>query len=238
MVNFMSNINTLLHKTAFNDIDFDIAYYSDLGHGKTVLELCAGFGRICNKLHNNNIDVTAIELDPYNFDHITLPTHKKINKNIFDCFDLNTRYDVILAPFNSFPLFNNKKDIHNFFTLLDELLSDNGLISLSYYHPDGWRIIPEDETKITIDGVEYLYTSDYDLSERKNKRGIWNDIFKQKSNGELISSIKYDLRIYENIADMNAICSSYGLKCTDIISSFYSEDSYEPGWKEFLLKKK
>lgn len=233
----MSKINTLLHRAAFNDVDFDIAYYNDISRNKTVLEICAGFGRVSNKLHNCNVDITAIELDPFNFDYITLPTQKKFNKNIFDCFSLETQFDVIIAPFNSFPLFNNQRDIHKFFSLLGCLLKDDGLISLSYYHPDGWRVIPEDETTINISGTEYIYTSDYNLSSRQNKKGMWNDIFRRKDNNALISSIEYDLSIYENTNDVNAVCCSYGFKCTDMISSFYNEKSYEPGWKEFLLKK-
>ena len=232
----MSAINTLLHKAAFGDVIFDIDYYHHLCQGKKVLELCAGFGRVCNRLHESNIDITAIELDKSNFSHIKLPAHKKINKNIFDCSNLPLKYNVIIAPFNSFPIFNNEKDIHNFFSLLSKLLKNDGLISLSYYHPEGWRIIPEDEIKISMDGTEYTYTSDYDLSLRRSKKGMWHDIFKFKDTGELISSIKYNLRIYEDINDLNIICNKYNLKCIDVISNFYDKSSYEPGWKEFIIK--
>lgn len=233
----MSNLDTLLHHAAYNDWDFDIDYYYSLCKGKKVVDLCAGFGRVSNKLYNKGIDVTAIELDEENFKFIDLPENKKFNKNIFDCFDMESMFDVVIAPFNSFPMFYDEKAKNLFFELISKMLKPDGLISLSYYHPDGWRVVPPGELTININDIEYEYTSDHDLSERSNKKGKWIDIFAEKGSKKIVSKTEYLLPIYENSNDINDVCQKYGLVCNKTITDFYDPNNCEPGWVEYQLVK-
>jgi 2-polyprenyl-3-methyl-5-hydroxy-6-metoxy-1,4-benzoquinol methylase len=233
----MSEINTLLHLAAFNNLVFDMPYYYEICKGKKIVELCAGFGRVCNRLSALGIDIHAIELNKFNFQFIDLPINKAINKSIFSCHDLESSFDVVIAPFNSLPMFNHINDANAFFALIAKILKPSGFASLSYYHPDSWRTIPSNETAIKIGNVHYEYTSDFDLTERISKRGIWRDIFKRKDDGKIASISNYNLRIYENEKDVNDICSKFGLICTDMIRDFYNEKEYEPGWVEYKISK-
>lgn len=233
----MSKLDTLLHRAAYNDWDFDIDYYYSICREKKVVDLCAGFGRVCNKLYNKGIDITAIELDEENFKFIELPENKKFNKNIFDCFDMESMFDVVIAPFNSFPMFYDEKSKNLFFELISKMLKPNGLISLSYYHPDSWRDVPPGELTVTIDNKKYEYTSEYNLSSRSHKKGQWVDIFTESSSKKVVSRTEYLLPIYENADDVNNICKKHDLTCCKTITDFYNPDDCEPGWVEYQLVK-
>lgn len=227
---------TEFHIAAFANITFDIPYYDKLSKDRKIIDLCAGFGRVCNRLHSLNHDVYALELCKNNYAHINLPQEKKFNQNVLDNLPCEHKFDLIIAPFNSFMMFNTNEDIKKFFKNISLLSHPDTIISLSYYHHDHWLKYEIGDFLINVDGREYYYTSDYFIN-KKNKSAKWSDIFIDKSTLKEVARIDYNTRIYDNIGQVNFFCNQYNLNCIDIIDDFYEEGEFEQGWKEFIILK-
>jgi len=211
-----------------NFID-DLDYYLNFCSGKKSLELFAGFGRISNKLVNEGVDLETIELSSAFSEFINLPASKKHVGDVVDVV-LPNRFDRIFAAYNSFCLLTEDHQLATFFLNVAQMLSKDGLVSLSYYHPDLWEeSLP---LKLKVSGVDVSYEPSFDLSKRSEKKAIWRDVYSLQG-----KSIKheYPVRIFENDNDLIKFLEPAKLRIIDKVVDFNNPEVSEPGWIDFIL---
>ena len=217
-----------LYKAATESLDFDYLYYLDLCKHYKTIDLCAGFGRVSNFLHDKGVDVTAIDLEENFIPYLKLPREKIWHKDILE-LDGAIKFERVIAPYNSFCLFTGES-IEKFFKMLSEILSNNGLASISYYHQKHWYHMDEGEWNFTLDDEEFTYT--FDFSKDKSN-SYWLDRFKSLKSGEIIDH-KYPVAIYDDFSELDTFCNKYGLVITEIVKHNYT---LEPGWYDFIIRK-
>lgn len=212
----------------------DIDYYSSFVKDQTALELFAGFGRVSNHLASIGTDLETVELLRQYSEHINLTSSKVHTCDVLD-FNPGKTYNRIFAAYNSFCLFTEDKDIQQFFRNLDMWLTSDGIISLSYYHPEFWHEVKPCD--FIYKGTVVSYIPHYDLSNRSNKKGIWTDeyIINSKSYFK-----EYYIQIYESERDLAPYLDGTNLQVIDVVANFNTprEELQEFGWIDFILAKK
>lgn len=217
------------HSASFNE---DFKYYLEFSNGFKTLELFAGYGRLTNFLFDNGVDVETVELEPNFAKYIAIPESKNHICNVLN-FNSKQKFERIIAAYNSFCLLTNDSEIALFFRKLDSWLTKEGLVSLSYYHPDAWEALNGVSTKLdTLNNVTHI--SKCDLSKRNDKIGIWIDEYHFNSKKEIYS---YPVRIYETNDCLAPFLKGTGLKIKRIIHNYDCSDISDPGWIEFVLEK-
>jgi hypothetical protein len=206
----------------------DLEYYRSFCFGKTSLELFAGFGRITNKLSKDGIDLETIELSPEFSNSIMLPASKKHIGDVTKIV-LPRKFDRIFAAYNSFCLLTEDHQLYSFFDNISKMLADDGLISLSYYHPDYWDdAVP---LQLTIDGVVVDYEPSFDLSKSNEKKALWKD--KYLFQGKVVQH-EYPVRIFDE-HDLRKFVEKSNLKIVDKVLNFNNSNISEPGWIDYII---
>jgi cyclopropane fatty-acyl-phospholipid synthase-like methyltransferase len=196
--------------------------------GKKSLELFAGFGRLANRLAKDGIDLETIELSPEFSNEIMLPASKKHIGDVTQIV-LPKKFDRIFAAYNSFCLLTQDHQLNSFFENLSKMLSDGGLISLSYYHPDYWeKAIP---LQFIIDGIVVDYEPSFDLSMRNEKKAVWKD--KYLFQGKIIQH-EYPVRIFDD-TDLKEFAEKASLKIVGKALNFNNSNVSEPGWVDYII---
>jgi len=166
----------------------DVDFYSKLCEGKKSLELFAGYGRITNRLVDQNIDVEAIDINPSYAAKIHLPTEKCHVCDVRE-FASNQRFEAIFAAYNSFTLLTSDKEIHAFFKNMADLMKKDGILCLNNYHHSAWdKAVAYSFTRDDGSTVRYWY--DFDLSLRDKSLGFWRDHYTLESGETLMTTIQ------------------------------------------------
>jgi hypothetical protein len=215
------------HSKSFQD---DFEYYKNFVSKHSSLELFAGYGRITNYLVSQGADIETIELSEDFSKFINLPPARKHVGDVREVV-LNRKFERIFAGYNSFCLLLEESDIRRMFQNVKAMLSENGQVSLSYYHPNYWHeAVPND---FVLDNQNVQYRPMFDLSSRKEKRAIWTDIYSFE-NEEVKHS--YPVRIYESDGDLEFLLTGTGLKLSKKIMDYNLNNISEPGWVEYILE--
>lgn len=218
------------HSKSFTD---DFNYYLNFVRGFKSLELFAGYGRLANFLSESGCEVEVIELSKDFSENIRLPRDKVHVADVRN-FYLDRKFDRIFAGYNSFCLLQNDSDLEKFFKNIHLHLTDNGLASLSYYHPNKWHTAEEFE--FIYEGKKVTYQPSYDLSERPLKKGVWIDTYLFQ--GERHQHV-YPVRIFENPSEIEQHLNFCGLQIVDVIFDYNKGSQMtEDGWVEYVLAKK
>lgn len=219
-----------LYKKHTETFHADFDYYFELCKNKTTLELFAGYGRLANYLHEKNIDIETVEIQPEFAQFIAMPQEHVHVCDVLD-FHSSKKYQRIIAAYNSFCLITKNTDIYKMFSIIDSLLCENGIVSLSYYDHNFWE--GDYEEVFTLDGNQVIYNPTCDLSARNVKIGKWIDRYQ-------INSQSFDFpfvtRIYEDINDLLPFIEHTNLELIEVIKDYHKQDIF-PGWLEFVLKK-
>jgi cyclopropane fatty-acyl-phospholipid synthase-like methyltransferase len=216
------------HSSVFLD---DRSYYLNLTRGHTTLEMFAGYGRIANFLAANNVNVETVELSPDFSRNINLPANKKHIADVTK-FRLEKQFERIIAAYNSFCLLTDTQGLNSFFENVAEMLTVDGFVSLSYYHPDAWS--KASAYDFEFKGETISYVPSFDLSKRKEKQGVWIDTYRFRDQ-EI--SAKYPVRIFEDFSDIAPFLRNSGLKLKSIVTNYNNPEITEDGWQEYVLSK-
>ena len=220
-----------LYKKHTETFDEDIEYYYEFCKGYKTLELFAGYGRISNALIRKGLDLTTLELNADFARNINLSTTKcKIGDVVH--YQLNGKFERIIAGYNSFCLITNRVDIQKFFCNLSDWLSDNGKISLNYFHQDFWDMSLSSE--IEFEGKNIKYNPSFTFSEGNND-ACWIDSYEIEGRKILH---KYNLKLYKTAKDLLPFLDKAGLKLTSEVHNFNKQVISEPGWIDYILEKK
>lgn len=219
-----------LYKTHSDFFEYDFDYYYNFSKDKKTLEAFAGYGRLTNFLHSKKANLHANELSPELASFIQIPN---ANVHVGDFLEFMTqeKFERIIIAYNSFCLITDETKAKEMFSKIESLLIPGGLVSLSYYHPDFWPDSNIYEFKYEGDIVKYH--SDFDLSKRASKSGIWEDIYEFKGN---TYKHNYNVRIYENKDDLKKLIAHTKLKIVDEIKNYNDKRIMEEGWTEYVLK--
>ncbi len=191
---------------------------------KKTLELFAGYGRLSNFLVNKGINVHTVELSREFSDLIELPDYKKHVGDVTTTI-LKEKFERIIAGYNSFCLLKENNQIKSFFRNIKNMLANDGLVSLSYYHPDFW---PNAESfTFLFNNKEVKYFPEYNLSKRSDKIGIWRDRYVIENETEIH---EYPVRIFENRNDLEPFVKKADLRIVGIIENYNNPKISEPGW--------
>jgi hypothetical protein len=171
------------HTKNFNE---DRQYYLDFCRGHRTLELFAGFGRLTNYLFANSVDIESVELEKNFAKFIKIPKDKNHICDVLH-FKPKVKFERIFAAYNSFCLLTNEKNVLQFFKNLDSWVLKNGLISLSYYHPNAWESAKGIESNFIYLGNNVKHISRFDLSKRNEGLGIWFDEYHYNAKREICS---------------------------------------------------
>lgn len=212
----------------FND-DFD--FYLEMCAGKTTLELFAGYGRVSNFLIDKGVDLETVELEPEFAKFINLPADKNHVCDVLK-FKSDKKFERIIACYNSFTLITQEDDIHSFFQSMESLLTDDGILSLSYYPLNAWKKLPA--FKINVNSNEYMYENDYDFSALNEDVAIWVD--KYHRDGKT-STFNYPTRVYRHDEVLKKFLSKTNFVLVDQVINYNKVISNDI-WIEFILKKK
>jgi SAM-dependent methyltransferase len=215
------------HSESFLD---DLEYYLKFSLGHKTLVTFAGYGRVVNYLASRGVDLSANELSQDFKKFINLPSEKIHIGNVLD-FSSHVKFDRIFAAYNSFCLLLNDVDVKKLFSVFENSLSPGGQVSLSYYHPDSWHLSAP--YSFEHDGRMVKYTPSFDLSDRKNQRGIWKDMY--EVDGKQFEH-EYRVRIYENDSELEKMFSHTKFKIIDVIHDYNNPKIVEPGWIEYVLE--
>lgn len=221
-----------IYKAHTSQFDDDFTYYLKFCTGYSTLDMFAGYGRITNHLVKNDVCVESVELEPELAKFITLPQYKNHICDILEFQSLH-QFDRIIAPYNSFCLFTEDKNITRFFSQLNHLLTPGGLVSLSYYHQAYWQdaIVYAFEFK----GHKIYYQPQFDLSKLTNGNGTWIDVYELETNHTL--RCEYPLRIYRNDDDLLQYTQNTNLVLVDKVINFNETKVSEPGWIDYVFQK-
>jgi hypothetical protein len=219
-----------LYKTHSDFFYYDFDYYYNFCSGKKTLEAFAGYGRLTNELVRRGCDIYANELSPDLAKFINLPV-EKIHTGNFLQIPIAEKFERIIIAYNSFCLITDELQAKQMFSIIENLLEKDGLASLSYYHPSKW----EDDTVYTFShqGQDIKYHSKCDLTQRQQKKGIWEDIY--ELNNEVIKH-DYNLRIYEDQNDIEKMLQNTKLEIIAVIKNYNNKEISEEGWVEYVLK--
>lgn len=224
----------LLYKAHSDSFKKDFDYYLNFALGHKTLELFAGYGRLTNYLSRNKVDVEAVEIEPNFAGHIDLSF-----ENIYVCdvleFAPKTKYQRIIAAYNSFCLLTQEDDIKKFFRDMSQWLEKGGEASLSYFHPDGWPIDQPFTEILTLDNNILSYSATCDLSRRSEKIGVWIDTY--EADGQT-AEFKYQTRIYENAAELEQFLVGTELEIKSIIYNYDNPEIDYNGWIEYIFVKR
>jgi hypothetical protein len=223
-----------LYKAQSEKFEDDYNYYLDFTKGHKTLELFSGYGRLTNYLYLNGVDIESVELEPNFAKYIDISDHRNHVCNVLD-FKPIIKFERILAAYNSFCLITDVKNIHQFFYNLDSWLIDGGLVSLSYYHPNAWKNVSENESSFIHNEEQITHVSSFDLSNRSQQLGIWIDKYYHKSK---VESYSYPVRIYETEKCLSVFLKHTNLTLKNIILNYNVPNISDPGWVEFILQKK
>lgn len=209
------------HSDYFQD---DNEYYLNFCRGKKTLELFAGYGRLSNFLARNEISLHTIELSEEFSDLIELPDSRKHIGDVTTTI-LNETFERIIAGYNSFCLLTENDQLTAFFRNIKQMLANDGQISLSYYHPDFWTKAERFTFSFRDHKVEYV--PEFDLSKRKEKKGIWRDRYVIEG---VTETHQYPVRIFENKHDLEPFLKQADLRITNIIENYNNPNISEPEW--------
>lgn len=218
------------YKTHSDFFDYDFDYYYKLSLGKKTLEAFAGYGRLSNFLHSKDINLHVNELSSDLASFITIPTDK-IHVGDFLEYKFKEKFERIIIAYNSFCLITSEVQVKQMFSNIENMLEPGGMVSLSYYHPDKWH--DTNVYEFNCEGELVKYYSNYDLSNRNNKEGIWEDIYEHKENKY---HHRYNVRIYEDKADLNKMIAHTKLRLVDEIKNYNDIRIAEEGWIEYILQ--
>lgn len=220
------------HSENFRD-DFD--YYLCFCKNATTLELFSGYGRLTNMLFSNGVDIESVEIEPMFSKFITMPDKRK---NICDVLEFNPQktYQRIIAGYNSFCLLTDDRKISIFFDKLHSWLTDDGVASLSYFHPDYWSL--SEEQFFEYHGKKILYKPSYDLSHIKDGFGIWIDEYFKENSTTSFCRFEYPVRVYKTNEKLVLFLERSRLELVETIKDYKNEKISELGWIDFIVKKR
>ena len=214
------------HTESFLD---DLGYYRGFCKGYKSLEMFAGFGRLANRLCEEGVDLETIELSAEFSSLIRLPQEKKHIGDVTQVV-LPRRFERIFAAYNSFCLLTEDRQLHAFFRNIAAMLADDGLVSLSYYHPDFWGDAVA--LDLMIDGTKVKYEPSFDLSDRKARRAVWQDKY---TFGDQVVHHEYPVRVFESDEDLLPFLEASNLRLIDKVLDFNSANVSEPGWVDYII---
>lgn len=217
------------HSESFLD---DLQYYMEFCKGYRSLEIFAGYGRLTNLIAESGSDIECLELSPDFSKHILLPESRKHVCDVLK-FDSNTQYQRIFAGYNSFCLLNSADKQRAFFRILEEILTDDGKISLSYYHPDYWHL--DQPSEFLLDGNKITCSPSFDLSDREHKQAVWIDSYTWEGGS---CEHRYPVYVIENQEELEALISPTSLTIEKVIFNYNNEKLKGQGWVEYLLKRR
>lgn len=220
-----------LYKAQSDFFNYDFDYYYNFCIGKKTLEAFAGYGRLTNELVKRGCDIYANELSPDLAKFINLPKDK-VHVDDFLQTPLEESFERIIIAYNSFCLITDEEMIKKMFSKIEKLLTLNGRISLSYYHPNNWH--DDNIYPVLLNEQKIDYSSKYDLSERKFKKGKWQDIY--TLNNSTVTH-DYELRIYENSNDILEMTAHTRLHLVGEIKNYNNPEISNEGWIEYVLEK-
>ena len=215
------------HSESFID-DFD--YYYDFTKGFRSLETFAGYGRVGNYLSEKGIDLSINELLPDFTNFLKIPENKVHIGSVLD-FKSDNKFERIFAAYNSFCLLLADEQVRQLFTVLESNLVPGGQVSLSYYHPDSWKLAVA--YSFDFKGNQVEYTPSFNLENRLAKRGVWRDLYKV---GNEEFDHEYNVRIYEDASDLEVMLTHTKLKIIKEIKNYNNPKILEPGWIEYVLE--
>ena len=220
----------LLYKAHSDFFHYDYEYYTQFSQGYKTLEAFAGYGRLTNILKKNGINIYANEISPEFANSINLPPEKI---HIGNFLDFNgDKFERVIIAYNSFCLITEEDLIKKMFSTLENILTVNGRVSLSYYHPNNWhddKVYP-----LQFNQQQIMYSSKYNLSNRKSKKGSWQDIY--TLNNSTVTH-DYELRIYENSNDLLEMTAHTRLHLVGEIKNYNNPEISNEGWIEYVLEK-
>ena len=131
-----------------HDIPFYISYAKNY-NCKNILELGCGTGRITLTLAKEGFNITGLDLSNemldvfrQKLDKLDDNAKKKvelIHGSMAD-FNLNKKFDLIIAPFRAFQCLTDDKDIDNSISCIKNHLTDNGIFIINVFNPDPGRM--------------------------------------------------------------------------------------------------
>jgi len=130
----------------------DIPFYADYAkkyNCNNILELCCGTGRVAITLAKEGFNITGLDLSNEMLDVFREKLDKlddnEKNKielahgNVAD-FNLNKKFDLIIAPFRAFQCLTDDKDIENSMNCIKNHLTDKGIFIINVFNPDPDRM--------------------------------------------------------------------------------------------------
>ena len=218
-----------LYKHHTENFADDLEYYRTFCKNRDSLELFAGYGRITNHLAEAGVNIETIELSNEFSSLIKIQEHKKHVGDVTKVV-LPKKFERIFAAYNSFCLLTTDSQLQSFFKNLSDMLSQNGLISLSYYHPDFWEEAVSSKFKYEEHIVSYEPT--FDLSGRAEKKAVWKDVYVINSRKILH---EYPVRIFESHEDLLPFLKPNNLRIVSVVENFNNPEISEPGWIDYLI---
>lgn len=226
------------YKAQSENFSDDQEYYYNFCKNHKTLELFAGYGRLTNFLSARKIDIEAVELEKEFAKFINIEASKIHVQDVLT-FSPITKFERIIAGWNSFCLLISDDDIKRFFTQIESFLVPGGCASLNYFDTSYWKDAPAGE--LCINGIKITYVPSYDLSTAEKGHGLWIDEYEFINFNKLEKRrFEYPVRVYKDADALSCFYKHTSLELIDIVENFglSKEKISEPGWIDYVFKKK
>lgn len=204
----VGQVSEYIHSGEFYDLvngnyfeDFEFYRNLCLDSHRKVLELCCGTGRLTIPLYESGVNIEGLDINKSMlYKAIEKANNRLIKFHNFDIvdFQLDTKYDIILIPFNSLQCIYNNADVERVLTNIYQHLTDYGLLIFDVYNPDIELMVNRQIKEYLVfrtehNGkiIEIFEKSSYDSKWQVN-RAIWSVY----ENNVIIGKFNLDTRCF------------------------------------------
>jgi len=259
--NLLRNSAWLFDVDHRDNLTDDIKFYTDYAKNlncKNILELGCGTGRVALILAKEGFNVTGLDLSNEMLDVFKQKLEKleKIDDNIDNIkdkielihgnmadFNLNKKFDLIIAPFRAFQCLTDEKDIENSLNCIKNHLTDNGIFIINVFNTDPNRMnenwcypLKIQWERLDENTGNYVIKKDSgDKIDLQNRIIYVTFVYEVKDKSGNISVLEDKLKLkyyYEN--DLTEIIENAGLKIKEKFG-WYDKTSVEETKRELIF---
>ena len=234
-----------------DDIKFYIDYAKKPGV-KNILELGCGTGRVAIPLAKEGFNVTGLDLSKemldvfrQKLDNLDDNVKNKVEliHESMAYFDLNKKFDLIVAPFRAFQCLTDDKDIENSLNCIKNHLTDDGIFIINVFNPDPSRMNENWRHPLKIQwerldentGNYVIKKYSQDNIDFENRIIYVTFIYEVKDKAGNISKFEDKLKLkYHNESQLQEICEKAGLKIKEKFG-WYDKISIDEAKRELIF---
>jgi ubiquinone/menaquinone biosynthesis C-methylase UbiE len=221
----------------------DLPFYLDacVAAGRNVLELCCGTGRLTIPLAESGVSIEGLDRSASMLARAkakadTAGVAVTWHQGDMRCFELKSRYGLVMLPFNSLQLLYGVDDVLGVFSGVRAHLAPGGRFVFDVFNPDFHYIHSREEQWTLVQAYTASDGTDTEISERcqydaaaQVNRVVW-----QIRHGSSVREEPLHMRCYFPL-EMQALIRLAGFRCLETYGSFSREPFVSNSAKQIFI---